>query len=176
LILFGTAHHLFGLVVVVGLYIELKIDVVKICKLFQRQEPTKTGDIGVWKNILMFIAICGIFTNSGISVFTTGLLKARHDESGNNLGFISDDFRFDRVLVFWIVEHVFILLVLSFWNGVPEMPLVVSRGKNWGKRVGLEWVKASVDKGRTFCIENDRSSQPIMNELSLKYLDENCYR
>jgi hypothetical protein len=56
------------------------------------------------------------------------------------------------------------------------MPLVVSRGKNWGKRVGLEWVKASVDKGRTFCIENDRSSQPIMNELSLKYLDENCYR
>ena len=120
LILFGTTHQLFGIIVVIGIYIESRIDVYKLCRLYRRPEPVKTESIGVWKNIFMFVAICGIFSNFGINIFASGLLKTYTKK--------------EKILLFISFEHILMFIIIVFWNIFPDVPYTVFKAKLWGKR------------------------------------------
>ena len=124
LILFGTTHQLFGIVVVVGIYIESRIDIYKLCRLYRRPEPVKTESIGVWKKIFMFVAICGVFTNLGINIFSSGLLKNYTKK--------------EKFLLFIYFEHFLMFIIVVFWNIFPDVPTTVFKAKLWGKRFADE--------------------------------------
>jgi anoctamin-10 len=122
--LFGASHHLIGILALIALFLESRIDSLKLCTIIRRPEPIKSKSIGVWKQLFLFVSLCGIFTNTAISIFTTGLL--------NDI-----DPRY-KVLLFIFVENSMFLVAAVMWTMVSPVPDVIIRSTNWAKRISHE--------------------------------------
>ena len=148
LIIFGTTHQLFGALVVFGIYIESRLDIYKLCTIYRRPEPLKTDSIGVWKKIFLFVAICGMFSNIGINIFTTGLVK--------------DFSEMNKLLLFIILEHIIMLIVLVYWKSISNVPKTVMKAKKWGKIFADEKLKFETERKKKNTInENKNKSEKI---------------
>jgi hypothetical protein len=122
--LFGASHHLLGILAFIALFLESRIDSLKLCTIIRRPEPIKTNSIGVWKKLFLFVSLCGIFTNTAISIFTTGLLN--------------DVDNYDRGLLFIFVENSMLLVAVVIWAMVSSVPDIVGKSINWAKRISHE--------------------------------------
>ena len=157
LIIFGTTHQLFGIIVVFGIYIESRIDIYKLCTLYRRPEPLKTDSIGVWKKIFLFVAICGMFSNISINIFTTGLLK---------------DFSImNKIMLFIFLEHIIILIVLVYWRNKSNVPKTVTKAKKWGKIFADQKLKSEseVNKKKNDNLQSSFSFFNFKKHLKIKF-------
>lgn len=69
LILFSTIFPLAPLVALANNFFEIRSDAYKYLFLYQRYPPSQAQDIGSWFNILRFLSILSISTNSVIVAF-----------------------------------------------------------------------------------------------------------
>ena len=122
-VIFGASFPLITILALIEIFIEIRIDAIKLCTLVRRPEPVKAEDIGIWKKIIFFITLFGIFSNSGIIIITSGLLAEY--EIG------------DKFTIFIIFEHIILLVVVVLRYLIPDTPDIVIQGSLWAKRVLL---------------------------------------
>lgn len=120
-VLFGIAFPFSPLIALVLMVIELRVDAWKMCNLTMRPFPDKSEGIGVWMNILQIIAIIGCGVTTGIVIFTT-----------NTFDFLDDTWKW---ILFIVVEHGLIVLKLVASSYIPDVPLKVTQGIEWGERI-----------------------------------------
>lgn len=122
--LFGASFPLIALLALFEIVLEIRVDAWKLCNLVKRPEPIKSEEIGIWKNIIITIAYIGVFTNSGIIIFSSGLLN---------------DFKFEeKCVIFVMLEHVIICIIAIFKYYIHDKPEKVESGKIWSKRVVMK--------------------------------------
>lgn len=68
--MFVVANPLVPLLALVNNLIEIRIDASKLCYLAQRPEPRSAVGIGLWQQILQFMAMLAVVTNFAIIVYT----------------------------------------------------------------------------------------------------------
>ena len=119
--LFGASFPMITVLALIEVCLEIRVDALKLCKFVRRPEPIKTEDIGIWKKIILFISVFGVFTNSGIIIITSGLL---------------DNYVWtEKFTIFIILEHVIMLFIVVVRYSIPDYPVVVAKGSTWAKRV-----------------------------------------
>ena len=74
--LFPVACPLACILSMIGLYIEMNVDKLKLVKLVRRPIPMGAKNIGMWQNIIRFLSFLSIFTNTAILVFTTDTFES----------------------------------------------------------------------------------------------------
>ena len=122
--LFGASFPMIGLIALLEIVLEIRVDAWKLCNLVKRPEPIKSEEIGIWKNIIITIAYIGVFTNSGIIIFSSGLLN---------------DFKFEeKCVIFVILEHAIICTIAVFKYYIHDKPEKVESGKIWSKRAVMK--------------------------------------
>jgi len=84
--------------------IELRADSYKFLNLSKRPFPEEASDIGVWTDVMKFLSIVAVITNTGMMVFTENLFKL---SAG------------DRWWVFIIIEHLILLVMILLMNYYP---------------------------------------------------------
>ena len=109
-VLFAVACPLGALLGFVGTYLELKVDSVKLVFAVRRPSPMDAKDIGAWLFVLKTLTYLGIFFNLFL-LFYTGDLLVKY--TSNVLV---------KWLIFFAVEHVFIITQLVIDKGVPDEP------------------------------------------------------
>ena len=120
-VIFGASFPLIPIFALLEIYIEIRIDAIKLCKFLRRPEPVKTEDIGIWKKIILFITLFGVFSNSGIIIITTNLL---------------DNYQWqDKFTIFIIFEHILLLVIVILRYLIPDTPEIVLKGTSWAKRI-----------------------------------------
>ena len=133
-VIFGASFPLITLLALIEIFIEIRIDAIKLCTLLRRPEPVKTEDIGIWKKIILFITLFGIFSNAGIIIITSELL---------------DEYEIrDKFTIFVIFEHIILLLVVGLRYLIPDTPEVVIKGSLWAKRILVEKIAGKNEKGK----------------------------
>lgn len=119
--LFGSSFPILPILAFIEILIEIRVDSWKLCNITRRPEPVQSESIGIWKNIIVFIAYFGAITNSGIVVFTSGALN-NFDNS-------------TKVLIFIIIEHLFVIGIAAVSYLTPDSSKVVRKGISWCERV-----------------------------------------
>jgi hypothetical protein len=109
-VLFAVACPLGALLGFVGTYLELKVDSVKMVFEVRRPSPMDAKDIGAWLFVLKTLTYLGIFFNLFL-LFYTGDLLVKY--TSNVL---------IKWLIFFAVEHVFIITQIVIDKGVPDEP------------------------------------------------------
>ena len=119
--LFGASCPFVAALALFEITWEIRIDAWKLCYLVRRPDPVKTEEIGIWKSIVVSIAYIGVFTNSAIIIFTSGL-------------FTDTSFK-QKCLIFLILEHALMLTIWMLKRLIPSYPPVVKKAQQWSKRV-----------------------------------------
>ncbi|OMJ70284.1 hypothetical protein SteCoe_31770 [Stentor coeruleus] len=119
--LFGSSFPLLPILAFIEIILEIRVDAWKLCNITRRPDPVKCENIGIWKNIVVFIAYFGAITNSGIVVFTSGALN--HFELPT------------KIVVFFIIEHLFIFGIATVSYFIPDSSKIVNRGIAWCRRI-----------------------------------------
>ena len=119
--LFGASCPIVAALALFEIVWEIRIDAWKLCYLVRRPDPVKTEEIGIWKSIVVSIAYIGVFTNSGIIIFTSGLL--------NNTSFK------EKCMIFLVLEHALMLIIWVLKHIIPSYPPIVKKGQLWSKRI-----------------------------------------
>jgi hypothetical protein len=119
--LFGASFPLVAAFALFEIVWEIRIDAWKLCYLVRRPEPVKTEEIGIWKNIVVAIAFFGVFTNSGIVIFTSGF-------------FVNSSFK-EKWIIFLVLEHSLFFVIWVLKLAIPSYPQIVKQGEKWSKRV-----------------------------------------
>ena len=68
--MFVVANPLIPLLALLNNLIEIRVDASKLCFLTQRPEPRTALGIGLWQQILQFMAMLVVKTNFAIIVYT----------------------------------------------------------------------------------------------------------
>lgn len=119
--LFGSSFPLLPILAYLEIILEIRVDSWKLCNITRRPDPVQCETIGIWKNIIVFIAYFGAITNSGIVVFTSGALN-----------------HFDlpaKIMIFFIIEHLFVFGIALVSYFIPDSSEIVNQGIVWCKRV-----------------------------------------
>ena len=119
--LFGASCPIVAALALFEIIWEIRIDAWKLCYLVRRPDPVKTEEIGIWKSIVVSIAYIGVFTNSGIIIFTSGLL--------------TDTSFKEKCIIFLVLEHALMLIIWVLKHIIPSYPPVVKKGQQWSKRI-----------------------------------------
>lgn len=157
--LFGASFPLITLLALLEICLEIRVDALKLCKFVRRPEPIKAEDIGIWKKIILFISIFGVFTNSGIIIITSGLL---------------DNYEWrEKFTIFVVMEHVLMLFIVLIRYLIPDYPGVVFKGNAWAKRIVKDRIAGKNEDAKT-----DRNNENgldkvgfFISEMDLKYQD-----
>lgn len=122
--LFGASFPLIAVLALFEIILEIRVDSWKLCNLIRRPEPIKSEEIGIWKNIIVTIAYIGVFTNSGIIIFSSGLMN---------------DWKFeDKCIIFVILEHVLMCVIIVLKYYINDKPDKVESGRIWSKRIVMK--------------------------------------
>ena len=124
-ILFGTALPILPLILLIEIIVEIRVDAWKICNICKRADPHRSEDIGVFKDIIVFIAYVGSINNAGLVVYTTGLFQ----------NFLNPDENYKILLLFIVIEHVLLLGMFFISVIVPDDPEIVEKGLIWSERM-----------------------------------------
>ena len=133
--LFGASCPFVAALALFEITLEIRIDAWKLCYLVRRPDPVKTNEIGVWKSIVVSIAYIGVFTNSAIIIFTSGL-------------FADTSFK-EKSLIFLVLEHALMLIIWMLKRLVPSYPPVVRKGQQWSKRVLQKKISQNSSKSQS---------------------------
>lgn len=129
--LFGASFPMITVLALIEVCLEIRIDALKLCKFVRRPEPIKSEDIGIWKKIILFISVFGVFTNSGIIIITSGLL---------------DNYLWtEKFTIFIILEHVIMMFIIMVRYLIPDYPGEVFKGNTWAKRVVKDRIAGKYD-------------------------------
>lgn len=85
--------------------LEIKGDAYKFFTLCKRPFPREAENIGVWDDILKFLSIVGVITNTALMIFTANIFDLPLE---------------DRWRVFIIVEHLMIFVMVMILNYYPK--------------------------------------------------------
>tara|TARA_B110000208_G_scaffold9514_1_gene12147 strand:- start:2036 stop:3349 length:1314 start_codon:yes stop_codon:yes gene_type:complete len=159
-VLFAVACPLGALLGFVGTYLELKVDSVKMVFEVRRPSPMDAKDIGAWLFVLKTLTYLGIFFNLFLLFYTGDLLKKYTSNA------------MVKWLVFFAVEHVFIITQLIIDKGVPDEPPDValqSRRQTNIRRRLVEDIKLMEDStlDPAEAIENLMSNPRFMRRMPL---------
>ena len=108
---------------------EIRVDAWKICNIYKRADPHRSEDIGVFKDIILIMAYIGAINNSGLIIFTSGLVEGF---------FVSDPDKskfFITLVDFVVLEHVLLIGMFLISALVPDYPEIVEKGLIWGERM-----------------------------------------
>jgi hypothetical protein len=144
--LFGASFPLIASFALLEICIEIRIDALKLCEYVRRPEPVKTEDIGIWKKLVLFITLVGVFTNSGIIIITSNLLDSYEWQ--------------DKFTIFIIFEHILMLVIVILRYLIPDTPDLVRRGSSWAKRIIKDKMAGRIDP--------DRLTQLVSENVKLK--------
>ena len=130
-VMFSTALPVLSLFLLLEIMVEVRVDAWKICNNLKRADPHRSEDIGVFKDIVVFIAYVGAINNAGIIVFPSGLFDAALSGYGDS----QNDRETMQVLIFIALEHLLILGMFMISVIIPDEPEVVQKGLVWSERV-----------------------------------------
>ena len=95
--------------------LEIKGDAYKFFTLCKRPFPREAENIGVWDDVLKFLSIVGVITNTALMIFTANIFELSIE---------------DRWRVFIVVEHLMIFVMVMILNYYPkEFSIVKDLGK-----------------------------------------------
>ncbi|KAJ3101847.1 hypothetical protein HDU97_001021 [Phlyctochytrium planicorne] len=97
---------------------EVRTDAFKLMTIYQRPLPARAKDIGIWFNILRFLAHASVLTNSAIIAFNSPAFEEAFLSGFDDIG-SKYAARFTFIIAFHYSVHI---LVTSFLLLVPEMP------------------------------------------------------
>lgn len=109
---FSWSFPLAPLCALVNNVIEMRSDAFKLCYTCQRPIASKAGGIGVWYNVLVFMALLAVLTNAAHLALTSRVFAGYFPS-------LSDS---ERMLVVFLVEHAVLGLRLLMPWAVPELP------------------------------------------------------
>ena len=159
--LFGASYPLIGLLAMIEIILEIRVDAWKLCMLTRRPDPNRSETIGVWKKIVVCIAYFGAISNSGIVVYTSGLFNAWDS--------------IKLVILFIALEHLLIGGMYSIGIIVPDVPQVVIDGGNWSNRIvtekRLSW-KETAEKVKAEFNTSTGLERFMIEPKDIKYHDE----
>jgi Calcium-activated chloride channel len=105
IIFFCVAFPLGPLIYWVFNILEIKGDAYKFFNLFKRPFPRQAESIGVWSDIISFLSIVGVITNTGLMIFTANIFHLPIER---------------RWPVFIVIEHVLIFLMVMILSYYPK--------------------------------------------------------
>lgn len=130
--LFGTSLPILPLFLLFEIVFEIRVDAWKICNIYKRADPHRSEDIGVFRDIILIMAYAGAINNSGLIIFTSGVLdnflKEIYDPS-----FILTNFHY--LVAFVVLEHILIVGMFLISIMIAENPEVVEKGLIWSERI-----------------------------------------
>jgi len=88
--------------------IEIRLTGYKLTTMYRRPDPSPAEDVGGWGNIIEFMSMLAIMSNTGILVFTTNT-------------FLSWTVN-QKWLVFLVIEHVLLLLTITLQISISQWP------------------------------------------------------
>lgn len=104
IIFFAVAFPLGPLIYWLFNILELRSDSYKFLNLCKRPFPEEASDIGVWSDVMRFLSIVAVITNTGLMIFTQNLFKL---PTG------------DRWWVFIVIEHLILLIMILLMKYYP---------------------------------------------------------
>lgn len=124
LVLFGVAFPFTPLISLFLCLVEMKVDSFKLCKLSKRPFPDKDSSIGIWLNVIQAVAVAGVITNVAVLIFTSDVFDFKTPG--------------EQWVAFFIVEHVLLAFKFGLSVIIPDRPVVVQQGVQWGSRIANE--------------------------------------
>ena len=109
---FSWAFPLAPLCALLNNVVEMRTDAYKLCYTSQRPIAAKAGGIGVWYNVMVFMALLAVLTNSAHLALTSSQFKAYFPGMSDG----------ERMLMVFLVEHAVLGLRLLLPWVVPELP------------------------------------------------------
>ena len=109
---FSWAFPLAPLCALINNLIEMRTDAYKLCYATQRPIASKSGGIGVWYNVLVFMALLAVLTNSAHLALTSRQFASYFPAMTDS----------ERMLMVFLVEHAVLGLRLLLPWAVPELP------------------------------------------------------
>ena len=129
-VMFATALPILPLFLLIEIIIEVRVDAWKICNELKRADPHRSEDIGVFKDIIVFMAYVGAINNAGLVVYAAGLFEAIVDSSDS-----FNDSNVVYLLIFIGLEHVLLFGMFLISVMIPDEPEVVRQGAIWSERI-----------------------------------------
>jgi hypothetical protein len=71
--MFASAFPAAGLLTLISMFVESRIDVHKLCNNYRRAEARGAQDIGPWQTVFELMAALAVFTNAALIIFSTNL-------------------------------------------------------------------------------------------------------
>ena len=105
IIFFCVAFPLGPIIYWVFNILEIKGDAFKLFTLFKRPFPRQADSIGVWADIMSFLSIIGVMTNTGLMIFTANIFNLPITQ---------------RWAVFVVIEHILMFLMVMILNYYPK--------------------------------------------------------
>lgn len=140
-VMFATALPALPAFLLIEIVFEVRVDAWKMCNQMKRADPHRSEDIGVFKDIIVFIAYMGAINNAGIIVFPSGLFDSIVADYADSTAV--------QVLIFIVFEHILIVGMFLISVMVPDDPEVVQKGLIWSERIINEKLyKIPTNKGR----------------------------
>lgn len=128
IVLFSSVFPVVGLLALIEILIEIRVDAWKLCKLNRRPFPYRTESIGIWHTIIFMVSYIGIATNSALIIF----------DSQISITLLP----FGPWLNFLVLEHIFLTLKYLIAFLAPKEPTVVHLGLMWQDRIASEMMFA----------------------------------
>ena len=126
--LFGTSLPILPLLLLFEILFEIRVDAWKICNIYKRADPHRSEDIGVFKDIILIMAYIGAINNSGLIIFTTGIVESLlGDKEGSKFFYI--------LVAFVVLEHILLIGMFLISVLIPDNPEIVEKGLVWGERM-----------------------------------------
>ena len=127
--LFGTSLPVLPLLLLFEILFEIRVDAWKICNIYKRADPHRSEDIGVFKDIILIMAYVGAINNSGLIIFTSGIVK----NILANTTFSNEPFSY--LVAFVVLEHVLLIGMFLISVLIPDNPEMVEKGLIWSERM-----------------------------------------
>jgi hypothetical protein len=126
--LFGTSLPVLPLLLLFEILFEIRVDAWKICNIYKRADPHRSEDIGVFKDIILIMAYVGAINNSGIIIFTSGIVESIFDDIKEG------DLDFYYLIAFVVLEHILLIGMFLISVLIPDNPEIVEKGLIWSER------------------------------------------
>lgn len=85
--------------------LEIKGDTYKFFTLSKRPFPRQAENIGVWADIMSFLSVIGVITNTALMIFTANIFNLPMEQ---------------RWMVFIVIEHVLMFMMVMILNYYPK--------------------------------------------------------
>jgi hypothetical protein len=113
---FGTSLPILPLLLLFEILFKIRVDAWKICNIYKRVYPHRSQNIGVFKDIILIMAYLGAINNTGIIIFTSGIVESIFGKSKK------EGLDFSFLIVFVVIEVILLtgMFLISVIFNNPE--------------------------------------------------------